>query len=461
MIVLVLAVLLSGAAYVLLRGSGGGAAGGGRILEFEPSGVTEIVIRRAVGPVQRLVRSADAGEWSLVVSEDGGGESAWPVMAPQVRGLLRILSDLHAEPAARSDADGRAPTVVTLRRGSGGDLEFAVSQTRLSGRVVLETLRGGRSAGTYWVPADVALALAPEGVMMWRDRAVLRGLGPETSRVELTGPSGSVSLARVRGRWGLTAPVVAAASQESVERLVATLAGLRAADLRSRMPTLEPESARATVVSTSRDAEGRLTETERVLVVGPAADMAGKRLYFAVLDGAGPAGSHGVCGTIEAEGLGALTTDPTAYVDRRGAAFPAADVGGVVIGGRGFTRTTRGWTTGPEHAPLLPADADALTSLLKVAAEHSADAVVLAAPAGVAAWRDMELRSLGGDPLARVQIGIEGTASGGGQARVVIRDGDVWRVYAAPGDVEAAGAVLAALDRWGAGAGALPPMSRR
>jgi hypothetical protein len=406
---------------------------------FDPAEITEIVIRRKGASTERLVRSADAAEWELVLlGADGSGETRWPVMTTQVRALLRVLSDLPGETAGPASTGETA--AVTLKRARAGDVAFEVGDAAISGRVVMKTFDETLSA--FWVDAQVAAALRREGVLLWRDRTLLRGIGPETSRVSLRGPGGALTAQRVLGKWGLTEPVAAAASQDAIERLVASLAALRAEEFVDTPPSgaMSSPSATATVTLSSRGADGAGVESTRTLEIGGASDLGGSRLYARVVE-VGASGSREHFATLDAAALKNLTTDPVPYIDPRGATFPAADVGGVVLGGLTYKRTPRGWDGDVGPAPAE--EAGVLSALVQVVTEHPAS-VALAAPAGVSEWRDLELRSLGGEPLARMQVGVGAT---GNEAHAVVRDGAVWRIYAAPGDVDAVRAALGLAER--------------
>ena len=451
-VMLVVAVGLAAAAYFLLQ-TPKGTAGSGRVLDFDPSEITAIIIPREGtrgDRIERLTRSADGSEWNLEI--EGGGPGAgteWTVAVPQVRGLLRLLSTLPVDPAdGLPDLDPKAVHVVLAR--GGGDVAFAVSTSRVSGKSLLwrfdDIDSDWKAAGTYWVDAQLASALTQESVLAWRDRTLLRGIGPETSKVSLRGPGGTVAAQRVLGKWGLTEPVAAAASQDAIERLVASLAALRAEEFVDAPPdgALSNPGATATVTLTSRGADGGAIASTRTLEIGSAADLAGSRLYARVIE-AGASGERQYVATLDAAALSKLTTDPVSYIDPRGATFPAADVGGVVLVGRTYTRTPRGWSGDGGAEPLSAEDASVLSAFLQVITEHAAGSILLESPPGVTEWRDLELRSLGGEPLAMMRVGIDG--GDGQQPRAVVRDGGVWRVYAAPDDLAAARAALGLAER--------------
>lgn len=431
---LILAVVLSAAAIVLLRpgpAGGNGGSGSGPLLEFDPAGVRALAITHPDGRVERIRRDGEG--WVL----EAGEREPWVLTAPQVRGLLRILSNLPGDSPATEGEVGPSPVRVGVELEDGGSRELIIGTAALSGRVAAKA-GTGREARVCWIRADLPEALTRPGPLGWRDPTLLRGVGPEVSRVVLRGPSGSVTLGRAQGRWSVREPIAAPADEGAVGRLLTTLSRVRIADfLDGGAPAdtgLQSPSATATLESIERDARGAAVVHTQTLRVGRSADIAGTKIYVEVERGTGRR-----VVAAAAESLATITTDPATYVSRQAAPGPASDVGLVTVGtARTFTRTLDGWsTTGADGstAPAPAPDAEGVTLVLRLLCEAPADQAMLNAPAQAETRWTVELASLGGTPIASVSIGVAPGEQGRGG--VVLRTGEVWRIYASPAAFEA------------------------
>jgi hypothetical protein len=457
-ITLVLALGLAVAAYFLLGQRGGEPDGRTTrtVLGLNPAQTIELSITRPSGRIERIARIDDAGNWVLTIEGPGSGVGrTWPVTAPQVRGMLRILSTLTADQAT-GEAPGADAVKIGVTQDDGAIRAITLGMKPLSGRVVARVEGPGTTGGTYLVRADLAEAVAEAGILAWRDAALLRGLGPDVSRIELRGAGGSLTLARTQGRWGLLAPVRALAEEEAIGRLVGRLAAAKAVDFLDRgvpdQTGLDAPASVARIETTTRDPSGRAIVRTQELRVGRAADMAGSRVFVAALEMMNdqPRGDP-LIAVAGAEPLAAITTDPSAYIARVATPFGPDDVGAVLArphtgGSRTFTRTLDGWISPAADGattPLPKPSAGALDALLKLLCATPADSILLAAPEGLPAV-SVELRSLGGAALASMEL-LRPVDSQ--PPTVTVRADGVWRVYSRPAAAEAVQAFEAALAR--------------
>ena len=300
---------------------------------------------------------------------------------------------------------------------------------RLGGRM----MAADEAGRCFWIDGQIGDMLVKAGPRMWRDGAAL-AVGPGVSRAVLKGTTGTVSLARVQGRWALREPIQEAADADAVGRLsgaVGAVAVMDFLDGGAKGETgLDKPVAEIVVEEDVRDAEGGAARTVRQrLKVGRASDMTGKGLFASIE-------RDGVEKTVvvAAESFKAITTDPVACVSRKAVEGVAADVERVSVtpeGGatRVYERGLDGWTSGgsvvsKENAGLV----DGVTG----SGDHGASGG--GGVRGVAAGRggaggDGRASERGGAPAGSVEIGVADPDGKG--ARLVMHTGSVWRVYAA------------------------------
>lgn len=425
-VALVIAVVLAAAALLLTRGDPQ-ALPPGPVLGLEAARVREVRTERAGGRFESADRNP-GGEWVITIGA-GAASHAWPAEPTRVRAALRILSTLEFDrPADRGDAVGADAATVRIVLDDGSERMIRFSPGALAGRVLAEVERpDGKVTG--WVDTGVRDMLVTSGPREWRDTAAL-AITPDISRIIVQGQAGTVSLARVQGRWALREPFQEPAEPDSIARLSSTLAGITVTDfLDDGAPAhtgLDTPGATLIVEADVRDSESAPIRTVRQsLLAGAAADLAGNGIFAAVER----AGTERTV-VVSAASLAAISTDPAAYVARR--AVQAGDAGQVVIehagGQRTYARTIDGWERRtPEAGPVPPAEAQRLGALLDLLTKTPAETVLTAAPSGLEPLAMVYLKSLGGADLASVEIGRVTGADGA--LRLVVAGGPVWRVY--------------------------------
>jgi hypothetical protein len=452
-VALLVALSLLGAAF-LLGGKGHGAAlPAGPLLAFDPAKVRELRVARPDGSFDAVRRGEAPGVWNVILSEKGA-EAVWPADAGRMRAALRILSTLEGDtPVGPGAAVETGAPEVRLMLDDQTDRRMRVSQRVLAGKVLVEVTTGS-SPRPALVGADVGAMLAGTGLREWRDRAALPGLGPEVALIALRGERGSLTLARVQGRWGVREPIAEAADQDAVLRLVGVLGNIQVADfLDGGAPArtgLESPIAEVTIACDQRDEQGKAHTTTRTLRIGQQADIAGKTVFAAMpVDGGG---SRTVI--VSAEGLSGLTTDPAAYLSRRAIDGAAADIGVLVVAPSGgqsqrYERELDGWSSvgpGGIKTPCTTADGEAVSGLLNLFTQVSAEAVA-AATSAPAAWgtsapiATVDCRSRGDSPIATV--GVFTVSPTGKPPQLVLQSGKAVRRY----PVEASSPLVAWLSR--------------
>src|SRR5262249_23642729 len=153
----------------------------------------------------------------------------------------------------------------------------------------------------------------------------------------------------------------------------------------------------------------------------------------------GAGGGLGHVVVVSAESLAAMSTDWAAYASRRSLPVPAADIGRVTLrsapGGPEsavtvFERTLDSSNVqerGAAPASASRGDIDALTALLDLLTQTSAEAIHTKPPEGGAALAGVELASDGGTGIADLELGLTGPAPQGNPPRgLVVRSGTIW-----------------------------------
>jgi len=463
-VIVALAVAVALAALALLLGGRGvpQADRGGPFLDFDPARVVEIRVTKNDGSFDAVRRGQDPGAWSVISGGPDGKETEpWPAGATQVRSVLRILSTLSPERPAEAGAtmDGQART-VKLVLDDQQSRELQLSPRALGGLVLAKT--GTRSG---WVGSEVGKMLAVSGPRDWRDPSALPGLGLDIARITLKGQGGAVVLARVQGRWGVREPVAEPAEPAAVVKLLSALQTVRVTDfLDAGTPEgtgLESPIAELSVESDSREGEGaqaRVVTTRTSLAAGQAAEMGAKTVFARLSRSRGGITEYSRVVIVSGEVLAAITTDPASYFSRRALSAPEADVGGLVISpqaaaARTYRRTIDGWEADSSGVPatVSRADSEAIAALLGVVSQTPTDQVIyseswppaLGPQAESRAVAAVEIHGAGGAPMATFGVSAAVLSANGAREQMIIRSGQVWRVYAA----EPSAAVLIWLAR--------------
>ncbi len=369
---LLVAIVLGGAAFLLLRGPGSGPAGtptgkgaalavGARLLDLTPAGVNAIRVEHADGSVESLSLGLPAGvqggdgtgvAWTMRVRPAGAAADPavrWPVVSSRVQALLRHLNDIRvrALPAGGAvNADPRAD-VVTIECSEpagtyGADVSSRTIVLRLGSQSVagkatieveerFEPAGNSRPAASSAVVDDVIhLLFRGNAPREWRDRAALPAAGLDASRIIMSNDKGvKLALGRVDGAWGVREPIVAPADPAVVQRLLGAVTAVQIVDFLDQGVT--EASARldrpaATVVLETdrpgRNAPGTTVDTCK-LEIGGAADAAGTRLFARIDD------ERTV--VIDARAVADLKLEPTLYVWPFPLRLNAADIGTIVL----------------------------------------------------------------------------------------------------------------------------------
>lgn len=392
------AIALGVIAMMLLRGGGtrGSAAGvvnvGERVLDFAPSGVSEVQISNAASTA-RIVRITGEGalkppawapdaEWLLV--SDSAGASVWPIPSPQMQGFLRTIAEARAVATPQAGASiGDSPTIVTLLMRGGPAKVLRLSSRTLAGTGLVE-LSEKPLSGTAPTPATLALigdelhrACMNPGPSAWRDRAILRSLAPDASRVTLTSGSRALALAKLDGQWVLREPVAAPADPAAVVSLLGALSKVQVVEFSDKVPAgvktgIESPTSRLTLEVDRRtlapdpSAPVKLDTITLNLAIGAPANADAARV-FASLDGKTPL-------LLDAAALATLSVDPAGYLWTGAIKCAPADVTKVRLRTgdkvREFVRADTRWNErtdapgGPGTTALTPQDAGEVESLI-------------------------------------------------------------------------------------------------
>ncbi len=445
-VALLVALLLTGAA-MLLGGRGKAPAPTGPLLGLDPARVVEVRLTRADGRFEAVRKGTASGTWDVVLGGTGA-ERAWPADPARMRAALRILSTLEAaDRPVDAKVESGAPE-VRIGLDDGTSRAMRVSSRTLGGHVLIEVsgVPSSPRARGAWVGSDVGAMLSQTGPREWRDHSAMPGIGPDASRITLKGEKGTLSLARVQGKWGLRQPVQEAADPEAVGRLLAVLGNIAVTDFLDDGPPdrtgLDKPIAELTIESDQRDEAGKLQTTSRTLRVGQQADIAGKTVFAAVPTAGDPAGRTVI---VSAEGLSGLTTDAAAYISRRSIQAAPADIGYLVVtpaGGspRQFQRELEGWASvdpAGSTTPCTKADADAIAGVINLLTQLPADAVEVSS-SWPAAWGQqptqpialIDCLSAGHTPVGRVGVFSAPPDGKTKVSPVVVMSGKAWRRYA-------------------------------
>jgi hypothetical protein len=333
--------------------------------------------------------------------------------------------------------------VLTLVLEGGEERKMRIAPRALAGAVLVE-VGEGRERRQAWVDATLADMLVNTGLGAWRQISALGELGPEVSRVRLESAAGLLQLGRIQARWALVEPVSAPAEPDAIARLFSLAGKATVEDFLDGGPPdktgLDAPAARMVIESDHRDATdaARVRTLRRVLEVGSTADVAGRRV-FARLSGAtvGRAGAEQEWSRvviIDGQPLADIASDPAMYISKRTLATPAAEIGRIEIlppdqtAGVLLERGLDGWKlarAGGAASAATAADTAAIAQLLDLLTTTPAETVSLKAPDTLEAVGTFELQTVGGAPLAHVELGI------GPDGRLCVGLQGVWRGYPA------------------------------
>lgn len=398
----------------------GGAASGEPLMPFDPAQVSFIGVRREDGR-EESVRRTESGRWvysAPSVGMAGGAAGAareWPAAIPGAAtaalGALASLRPLGAAPADAVIPDGSA--AITIRAGA-TTRTLRVSPESLGGRTVAQA----DGSAPVMIDASVIGPLLRPGPSSWRIPSAMPGVR-EASRLTVTTPTDSISLARLEGRWMLRRPAAARASEPAVAKLLDALAGIPVTrfvdDARADAAALGLERprliVRAETDERAPDDAGapHARVREITLHAGAPASADGSQLY-ASSDAKGEP-----LFVIPAAALGQISTSPRNYIAPTATGVSPADVFTVMIrrtdpapADRGYRRALGRWaalTGGAKRdAARDAAEVSRVDELLEFLASRPGEPEAIAAPAGAASPAPSPMRS-----LARIELGdLEG-----------------------------------------------------
>jgi hypothetical protein len=467
-VALVLALLGIGGAYYLLRPEPGVTVQPTWVASLDAARVERIGVSWAGGRSATLEPSPVPALWLLRM-----GEGVWPVRASRVHAAVKLMAGIDAGAGAEA---GRADAAVVGVTVGGVERRFSVSGAALAGRVLVKV--EGTPDSYRLVDAQIGRMFEDAGLRAWREPAAFST--EEFSRVRLQTIGRQVVVARVAGRWGGPAPVIAPADQEACAQLARTLIGLRLERIVDEAPGDEKTLGLhnpAAVIDTEtdfrvvKDGDVQRTVLVQQLKVGGPVDGTGERLFASVraqwLDPAtrsmtpawGP-----VLAVVSRQDLNALTAELPVYLARQTVQAAASDVSRVTVvrddaamtdsapgplPGRQFVigRYIDEWQVTPAGQQTARAagsdEANAIDRLLKVLTEQPADAVGREPPAGSKGFVRLVVEATGagadiGVATAMVAPAVKkGEVAAEPKPALVLRVGGIYRVYfgADPGAV--------------------------
>ncbi len=477
-IALAITLALAVAAFFLLRptASTGGAAVPW-LQNLDVNGIERIEISWENRPpaVLRIVRPAD-----LWLVETGQGGIAWPINTGNLRGAVRLLSQLGgpADPTASADTAIGAAAAITFTMRGGAQHRLEVGMLSIGGRTPVR-IAGDDAGQTRLAGGDLARVFTPEGIEAWRLKAPFVPAGSAIDRIEMRTRGRGTVMERVSRGWALTEPVRVAAdpamAQVGVERLMAIQVAqfYPGADAADPAYGLDDPVARAELLwrtPDARDAGGgqgiRIIERLRV---GNAVDPAATRVY-AIAEGVFIEGENErplygpLVLAVDRATLDPVDPSPTFYAARRVLDITPADVGSLRLaadqrametepalpreGVIEFERTLdRRWSR--DGGPTLSETSAGIDLLLQVLSGEEATTLEVDQPAGLRSLATIALVSPRGPVVAELALGtVPGPdlGVGPGDPGLVVKSGSVYRIFRG-GDARAVLAWLEAVLR--------------
>lgn len=422
--------ILGGVAYFLTRPAP--AAPTGPLFTFDPAAASELRVEFQNGQVQSVKRLA-SGEWQVTIAKSGQPARSWPASTTQVHSALRLLSSITTDRPA--EGDFKDPE-ATLKVVAGSTPSLTFSKQRLAGRVLVQ----GADKRIGWVDAQLADMLVTTGPQAWRNAAALPGVGTDASRISLEAHNGAkLKLARTQGKWGLREPFAEPVNSDQVAKLLQVLNSVRITDFCDSGPPpasgLDKPMASLAVELDSRDAAGVSTTTRYALIVGQAADIAGKTVVARLEKAVGKDQVYSEVMIVSGDELAAINSDPISYLNRQAVDTPASDLGQLTVTRfpgtadatvTKYVRSPNGWDeerpTGKVTVPL--AETKAIAAMLELLSTTAAESLSLSKESPDKPAAAIELASAGGTPIGSVSITIQGT-------KLIVTGTRIQRDYAA------------------------------
>jgi hypothetical protein len=341
---------------------------------FEPGAVSAIALSGEGRPAHRVER-APGGGWSF-----RAGAVEWPAAVPDAASsaLASLAQSLQTSPTTPPPAAQPGDRTLSLGLRDGSTVELRISAAALGGMVPVLTRAGARESA-YMIDASLISPLTDPGPSGWRLPAALPGV-TDASRITITDPTASLTLAKLEGKWDLRRPISARASQPAVTTLLSALSAIRAArfeDGATAGPAAYGLVNPRIVIQTEADertatADGSVAVSVRArsLFVGGPADPKGDTIFVSP----DPEGSMIL--VVPAASIAALSTAPRNYLAPTATGVLPADVfmasirdaeapAGAPGSERAYRRDGERWIRIGAGGDRAPADTGEVTALLE------------------------------------------------------------------------------------------------
>lgn len=417
------------------------------LIPLRPSEIASVEVG-----TDRLSYSTQVGGWVVELSDS---ETVWPATENTVRGGLRLLAQASGELLEGESGPALAPELsvrVVARDGRSWTLEFVTPPLGGLAQLVVTPASGE----PVRAQTDAALFDALTGGLGgWLSPLAAPGPELRTGTLAMTNGTEALAFQRARRRWSVIVPIVTPADTERVDRLMATIRGVRLAGVGPVRGLSNPDALASVEIITSLGVEGA---TRTVLdVVGQSTltpDAVRVRSRIEQLDPTGEVRS--TLGPIEgeapADALAALGLDAVEYLPRRSIDAQAVPIATVELrqpppfdaaGPRltadnlepVYIRVGGAWTA-------QRGSAEAAAPLVAMLTELEADRMSIAPPEG---FESKLLVRLGDDAGRPIGIAVVGVATVEDVRIATVQSGPVFRGYSGP----AAETVLRLLDALG------------
>lgn len=434
-----LAILLGGICWLLVGARGGGAPAatlgvGDLITSVDAFSADFVKVTFPDGRVDEARRESVNAPWLLTLTRPGGPDDApaWALEPAQMSRFLRVLASAQARAVPEPGSSiGKDPVVLELpaprptspaaagpdNGDEGAVIRIRFGGRRLGGNVLAEitdpTRAGGDEPHLAVVSEELLRAITQPGLSGWRETAVLPDASRLTSRITLSRPDTSFTLARVNGRWRLTSPFSAPADEEKLPSLLKALESVRITDFLDLRQPSEAEAGLQEPMATVRLESDRTgAEGTRTLTIGsPVGGAAGE--VFARL-GESP---HIV--RLDATALTTLPGAAVALIEPAATVVPVTDIFNLALrrlDAAGpemvYRKQLDRWgevNSGGEVFVLDDAGAAQIGELLQFLTAVEPARIAAAAPEPFAPLGTITLGSLGASPLDEVTIGVAAT----------------------------------------------------
>ncbi|MDX2114792.1 MAG: DUF4340 domain-containing protein [Planctomycetota bacterium] len=414
----------------------GGGAGSAAGPSFAPAEVSALSLARGDGAEQR-VRRSEAGAWFYQA-----GRVEWPVLIPDAAqaALAALAGELKPQEGAKAPEAGGPLLTITLRDGAAYALRLAPSA--LAGKTSAALTYPGGTANVLVSSATLDPLVNP-GPASWRTPSALPGVR-DASRLTLDDARVNVALAKLEGKWSMRRPISSGASQNAVDSLLNSLAGIRALrfedqpkpdlaamGLNKPVLTVSVETDERTVAA---DGQVRVRTVTRELIVGGPADPKGDT-RFASADADGS-----VIMVVPASAVNAITLAPRNLLQPSPVSVSPSDVfmvtiressaagagsgpSGAPAWEKGFRREGAGWVAMQPDGKRAPAEAAPLDELLEFLASRPGEPEPIGPDDSIRVLRKLDLFDSDGD--AREVLSVGYTADGS----FAVRSGNLLVAY--------------------------------